>query len=374
MKLSIAPLLIHATVYFFLVTWSYGASVSSGMFIPCILVGSSLGRAFGEYIHTITDLDVADAGTYALIGVRTAPRCAGNSPYRHLLPLCAARWQAAAVLGGVVRMTISLAVILIESTADLQFGLPIMLTLMTARWVGNVFNEGLYDIHVRLAGRPFLEEDTPRESEFLYAVDIMSRPAVVLRQVERVGVVLDTLKHYSHSGFPIIHTPDFGPSGGRAESPTAVMAAAVGGASEPPDLWTDGASAEGKSDTEASSTTSSQAGPDDRAPTPGPPPPPARRERAVTHQYHTSPLLAGLALRKHLCILLKHPECFRRRRPKPFSEPADIEWSELEAYYPRYATVDEVRSRSRIASTACPALPNPWRASSPHRAPDLTAD
>lgn len=45
------------------------------------------------------------AGTYALIG-------------------------AAAFLGGVVRMTISLTVVLIESTNEITYGLPIMITLM----------------------------------------------------------------------------------------------------------------------------------------------------------------------------------------------------------------------------------------------------
>lgn len=44
---------------------------------------------------------------------------------------------AAAFLGGVVRMTISLTVILIESTNEITYGLPIMVTLMvsTSLWL-----------------------------------------------------------------------------------------------------------------------------------------------------------------------------------------------------------------------------------------------
>ena len=40
---------------------------------------------------------------------------------------------AASFVGGVVRMTISLTVILIESTNEISYGLPIMLTLMVSR-------------------------------------------------------------------------------------------------------------------------------------------------------------------------------------------------------------------------------------------------
>lgn len=39
---------------------------------------------------------------------------------------------AAAFLGGVIRMTISLTVILIESTNEITYGLPIMITLMVS--------------------------------------------------------------------------------------------------------------------------------------------------------------------------------------------------------------------------------------------------
>jgi len=48
---------------------------------------------------------------------------------------------AAAQLGGVVRMTISLCAILIEATHDITFGLPIMLVLLAAKWTGDCFTE-----------------------------------------------------------------------------------------------------------------------------------------------------------------------------------------------------------------------------------------
>ena len=86
-------------------------------------------------------------------------------------------------------MTISLTVILLEATGDMQYVLPLMLTVMAARFTGNVFNEGLYDIHIHLKNIPFLEPDVPpiAERNEIVAGQVMSTEVKCLRPVERAG-------------------------------------------------------------------------------------------------------------------------------------------------------------------------------------------
>ena len=129
----------------------------------------------------------ADSGTYALMG-------------------------AAAVLGGMARMTISLTVILLEATGNMQYVLPLMMTLMAARFTGNVFNEGLYDIHIHLKHIPFLEPEVPTiaERHEIVAGQVMSTEVKCLRPVERVGIVYDLLKNAPHGNFPIVDTASSG--------------------------------------------------------------------------------------------------------------------------------------------------------------------
>ncbi len=46
---------------------------------------------------------------------------------------------SAAVLGGVSRMTVSLAVIMFELTGGLEYILPVMIAVIISKWVGDAF-------------------------------------------------------------------------------------------------------------------------------------------------------------------------------------------------------------------------------------------
>nr|XP_015215608.1 PREDICTED: H(+)/Cl(-) exchange transporter 7 [Lepisosteus oculatus] len=169
--------------YFILACWTYGLTVSAGVFIPSLLIGAAWGRLFGILMSVLAadESTWADPGKYALIG-------------------------AAAQLGGIVRMTLSLTVIMVEATGNVTYGLPIMLVLMTAKIVGDYFIEGLYDIHIKLQSVPFLHWEAPHTSHSLTAREVMSSPVTCFSRMEKVGVIVDVLSNTStnHNGFPVV--------------------------------------------------------------------------------------------------------------------------------------------------------------------------
>ncbi|KAF4791001.1 chloride transport protein 6 [Turdus rufiventris] len=166
-------------LYFLLSCWTYGISVPSGLFVPSLLCGAAFGRLVANLLKSYIGLDHIYSGTFALIG-------------------------AAAFLGGVVRMTISLTVILIESTNEITYGLPIMITLMVAKWTGDFFNKGIYDIHVNLRGVPLLEWETGVEMDKLRASDIMEPNLTYVYPHTRIQSLVSILRTTVHHAFPVV--------------------------------------------------------------------------------------------------------------------------------------------------------------------------
>ena len=132
---SVPVLLTYTGVYFLCAVTAYGLAVPAGLFIPSMMIGAGVGRLVGELLYKVAP-DTVEPGLYALVG-------------------------ASAVLGGITRMTISLTVIMVESSNDINFILPIMLALAFAKLVGDLFTHSLYDVLMDLENIPYLGESSP---------------------------------------------------------------------------------------------------------------------------------------------------------------------------------------------------------------------
>uniref|UniRef100_A0A3P8Y5N4 Chloride channel protein n=1 Tax=Esox lucius TaxID=8010 RepID=A0A3P8Y5N4_ESOLU len=179
---------------------TFGMKVPSGLFIPSMAVGAIAGRLLGVGMEQLAlnhhdsaifkswcspGADCITPGLYAMVG-------------------------AAACLGGVTRMTISLVVIMFELTGGLEYIVPLMAATMTSKWVADAFGrEGIYEAHIRLNGYPFLEPKEEYGSKAL-AQDVM-RPrrsdpplAVLTQEGMSVGEVEAMVADTDYSGFPVV--------------------------------------------------------------------------------------------------------------------------------------------------------------------------
>lgn len=184
--LRMLKLFFFAVLEYFTTCLTYGVGVPSGLFVPSLLTGAAFGRLFGEIMYHYVDpwlpwQTVALPEHYALVG-------------------------SVAFLSGAGRITISLAVILMEATGDAVFGLPLFLASMCARWTGNAFGHGIYDMHiVEMKHIPLLEYLPAREMIALSVRDAMSSDVIAVEQVERVGRLVEVLQSCKHNGFPVLY-------------------------------------------------------------------------------------------------------------------------------------------------------------------------
>lgn len=85
-----------------------------------------------------------------------------------------------------------------------------MIVLMVSKWVGDLFNISLYDLHVELKCMPFVEAAPSGNMYHLKAKDVMAHPVVCLQEQETVGSVLASLRACSHNGYPIVRPSEDG--------------------------------------------------------------------------------------------------------------------------------------------------------------------
>ncbi|KAH9331624.1 hypothetical protein KI387_003732, partial [Taxus chinensis] len=180
-EFHLSSILMFFSAVYVLALLTYGIAVPSGLFIPVILAGATYGRFFGILMGSFTQLD---QGLFAVLG-------------------------AASFLGGSMRMTVSLCVILLELTNNLLMLPLVMLVLLISKTVGDVFNSSVYDQIVHLKGLPFLEATAEPYMRHLTAGDVIAGPLVTFSGIEKVGNILHVLKSCTHNGFPVIDAPPF---------------------------------------------------------------------------------------------------------------------------------------------------------------------
>ncbi|KAL3724216.1 hypothetical protein ACJRO7_036260 [Eucalyptus globulus] len=180
-EFQISTLLVFFAAIYFLGIVTYGIAIPSGLFIPVILAGASYGRLVGKFLDPLSGLD---AGLFALLG-------------------------AASFLGGTMRMTVSLCVILLELTNNLLMLPLVMLVLLISKTVADSFNKGVYDQIVKMKGLPYMEAHAEPHMRNLVASDAVSGPLITFSGVEKVGHILYALKITKHNGFPVIDEPPF---------------------------------------------------------------------------------------------------------------------------------------------------------------------
>jgi chloride channel 7 len=161
--------------------FSYGIAAPSGLFVPVILTGATYGRLIAMLMGSYSNLD---HGLFAVLG-------------------------SASLLGGSMRITVSVCVILLELTNNLLLLPLVMLVLLISKTVADAFNANIYDLLVKLKGFPYLEAHAEPYMRQLTVADVVTGPLQWFNGVEKVGNIVHVLKTTGHNGFPVVDEPPF---------------------------------------------------------------------------------------------------------------------------------------------------------------------
>ncbi|VFQ77174.1 unnamed protein product [Cuscuta campestris] len=172
-------MLVFFVTCFFLSIFSYGVVAPSGLFVPVIVTGAAYGRLFGMIVGGHSNLN---HGLFAVLG-------------------------SASLLGGSMRMTVSICVIILELTNNLLLLPLIMLVLLVSKMVADLFNGNIYDLIVQAKGFPYLEAHADPYMRQLKVGDVVTGPLQFFQGIEKVRNIVHVLRTTGHNGFPVVDEP-----------------------------------------------------------------------------------------------------------------------------------------------------------------------
>lgn len=198
----IVLLLVSALLGFFLASLTFGLQIPAGIILPSMAIGALYGRAVGL---------VVDVWQAAHPGWIVFAACEPDKPC--ITPGTYAIVGAASALGGATRLTVSVVVIMFELTGALTYVLPIMIAVMTSKWVGDAISpRGIYESWIHFNGYPFMDNrddnsasvpDVPASSVFTRIEDLI----VITGTGHTIQSLRALLARHPFRGFPVIDNP-----------------------------------------------------------------------------------------------------------------------------------------------------------------------
>ena len=164
-NMDIASILIFCFVWIFLTFVTYGVAVPSGLFLPGIIIGCCVGLLFLQVMLSLG---------YSIWTV-------GGQPYIIM--------GACAMLTAYCRLTYSLTVIMLETTQSINLFLPMIFTILTAKFVAEYWNRSLYDYALRgkqipvLRGNVSLGYSVPPRAYSTRAKDLMTEHPLCVESI-----------------------------------------------------------------------------------------------------------------------------------------------------------------------------------------------
>lgn len=197
--LSMAWLLVAASMLgFLLASITFGLQIPAGIILPSLAIGALYGRTLGvivELLHKHFSTSIifsaceteglcVTPGTYAIVG-------------------------AASALAGVTRMTVSIVVIMFELTGALTYVLPIMIAVMLAKWIGDIFStRGIYESWIQFNEYPYLENKDDTNMPHTLVSNLMTRieemKFIDASRSYTVDALWNLLRKTTFRGFPVV--------------------------------------------------------------------------------------------------------------------------------------------------------------------------
>lgn len=165
-------------IKFPLIVISIGLPIPAGVFIPCFLLGSGLGRLYGELLRLLFGPNIVPGG-YAVVG-------------------------AAAFTAGVTR-ALSVAVVIFEVTGQLKHMVPTLAAVLASVIVANGINRSLYDTLIIMKEMPYMPHMRRDRSPSQKVHQVMRTDVIALQENTTMGEIRATLDTYTRfDSFPVV--------------------------------------------------------------------------------------------------------------------------------------------------------------------------